>query len=211
MDNQNSSVNDILSREREALSLPQVNEEPPLVITVPVTANTSDPDIAKHRLDLIMKLKRYKQSNLGKRFLSGIQALSSLDSIPATQNGIKQLEDLLAEVKMTIGCRNGPIFSKQLLTIGASLAENLAVRYTPIKAQGFTHTLISSEGIDDLCEEIALEYQTQTYIPPLYKLGYLSASLLMAVHTMNSNPQSPTPTPMSSANASDIIDANPDL
>lgn len=107
-------------------------------------------------------------------------------------------EDLISlreRVSFAIANKNSEGMMKGAIMTGLMQAENLAVNNTmyPLKVQGLTATLNSSENFHEVLEEIMLENQCMVYTKPTWRMLFMVVSTAASLHHVNSRLESATP------------------
>lgn len=107
--------------------------------------------------------------------------LSLVNLEPLTK---QELEILLQEVKITVGCRSSSSLISNLYFGSLAMAEALAPKVN-MKLDGLANAIASNQNIVETIKEISLEYESMSYIPPIYRLALFTSQSILYVNNHN--------------------------
>ena len=153
---------EIIIEEKEISGLPTIDK------------NTIE--IQKIRLSIL----RYKQ--LFSEHLSIYGERLNLENLEQLRG--EELNLLLKEIQVTIGCRNSAsmITTTYFSTIG--LLETLSPKLN-MKLQGLQASLMNNKNIVETLTEISLEYESLSYVHPIQRLAIQTGQTILFLHQTN--------------------------
>ncbi len=95
-----------------------------------------------------------------------------------------ELEDLLHEIKYTVGIRSNLTFFQSAAENGLVGAEFMTCKIG-LRVQGLAYYLQKNEEFQDLVAEVGLKYSNYTYIEPEARLGLLVMRAALRLHNLN--------------------------
>ena len=104
---------------------------------------------------------------------------SSLDSMT-----VDELNILLDEIRVSVGCRGSANLIKSGYNNAAGILENIAPAVN-MNLRGLQAAVTGNEMLQETLDEISLEYSELSYVPPLYRLMYQSAYIVLALNQVN--------------------------
>jgi hypothetical protein len=135
--------------------------------------NKVDP---KARRSLIKTIKNWKAA-----FPEPLEDM--LDNYNLEEMEIKQLEDLLTEIRLEVGLHNSGSIADWAPATMLNVTENVLKQYG-MKVDGLTG-LSREEAFRNACKEAALDFDVLTYIPPLYRIPLMVANKAITLHEEN--------------------------
>lgn len=145
----------------------------------PESLMPEQPSDPVYRRQLIKQIMMYKMSRLAKHltmFDLNAQSLELKSQI--------ELEDLLREIKYTVGVRSNLTFFQTAAENGLVGVEYMATR-AGMRVSGLSYYLQKNEEFQDLVAEVGLKYSNYTYIEPEARLGLLVLRTALGLHNLN--------------------------
>lgn len=107
-----------------------------------------------------------------------------LDLLSLDQLSQEELEVLLKQIRVTIGSQNSGMYIKTAYFGTLGLIENMAPKFN-LKLQGLQSVMSMNKQIENVLDEVSLEYESVCYIPPIQRLLLLTGFNIKYLHNMN--------------------------
>lgn len=134
------------------------------------------PEEQKEKRKKIIKIKNYL-----KTFPDILVDFVSID----TKNmSLKDLDDMIEEIRLTVSCGNNSELLVNGFLMGCNIYEKTA-SYMGVDLDGFSNIVSRDQNIIKCIKEISLEYQNLNYIPPEKRLIMMMFALSYGVYNMN--------------------------
>lgn len=161
------------------------DDDPPASIPVPVAAKKPVNDIQPEVLDrntMIQKIILYRQTfpaKFGKPMMTKLKKVEIGCKISDAE-----LRTTLDECKMAIGSTASNALLLPVFTAGMSVYESIAIR-VGIRINGITKLMSEDPGINQIIQEIGIEYLNISYIKPEYRLLLAVLQTSFVLHRAN--------------------------
>lgn len=99
---------------------------------------------------------------------------------------MKELKDMLDEMKYTLSAQTNTRMAVQAMTMGITMLEHTAVAFTPLKLKGLSSMCADPDVIDDM-KAIALKHMNLANIEPEARLGMRILQQGLMLHNINSD------------------------
>lgn len=152
-----------------------INNMPPEIDLSPEERH----DIILNKMKLKNKILRYKElfPHMLHNFEYRIEDLDKME--------IQELEYILQELSICVNTRNSSGLTKMLYFESMRIIECTGPLFG-LQILNLNEALKQNQGIHDILNELSLKYESEMYMPPELRLGYLTATTILSLHKLNS-------------------------
>lgn len=153
---------------------------------IPNVESKPDPSLRTKRNNHIRTINGYK--------IKFGHKLQDLDlSVNLRSLSLTELEELLDDIRFTIGSQNNSVFWNNIIYAGATVVEGLSKKdWIPLDLEGFASDL-NDPIFQELVDEVTLENASWTYVSPTVRLTNCLIQIMYARHTLNQHSKSIKP------------------